>query len=222
VRILLVEDELGVANFIRKGLEEERYRVEAATDGAVGLDFALSGPYDLIILDLMLPNMSGYEICKEIRAQGISTPVLMLTAKIDIQDKVKGLDYGADDYMTKPFSFDEFLARVRALLRRKQTELITLDVGDIEVNTQSHRVFLAGQELMLRPKEYAILEYLIRSKECVVSRTQILENVWGYDFDPTTNVVDVHIKSIRKKLEEFSEKGYIRTVRGVGYMITPG
>jgi len=222
MRILLVEDEVGVANFIKKGLEEERYIVDACSDGEEGLEYALAGQYDLIILDLMLPKKTGFEVCKEARTQGIQTPVLMLTAKIDVKDKVKGLDYGADDYMTKPFSFDEFLARVRALLRRKQTELITLDVGELEVNTQSHRVYVGKEELMLRPKEYAILEYLIRSKECVVSRTQILENVWGYDFDPTTNVVDVHIKSIRKKLEEISDTAYIRTVRGVGYMITPG
>jgi len=159
-------------------------------------------------------------VAKGLRDTGIQTPILMLTAKISVQDKVKGLDVGADDYLTKPFSFEEFLARVRALLRRKQTEMIKLEVGDLEVNTLSHRVFLDGKELVLRPKEYAILEYLVRAKDCVVSRTQILENVWGYDFDPTTNVVDVHIKSIRKKLEELTPKEYISTVRGVGYMVT--
>ncbi|OGH00903.1 MAG: DNA-binding response regulator [Candidatus Lambdaproteobacteria bacterium RIFOXYD1_FULL_56_27] len=220
MRILLVEDEQGVANFIKKGLEEERYTVDLVTDGQAGLEHGLTGQYDLLILDLMLPKKSGFEVAKGLRDTGIQTPILMLTAKISVQDKVKGLDVGADDYLTKPFSFEEFLARVRALLRRKQTEMIKLEVGDLEVNTLSHRVFLDGKELVLRPKEYAILEYLVRAKDCVVSRTQILENVWGYDFDPTTNVVDVHIKSIRKKLEELTPKEYISTVRGVGYMVT--
>lgn len=220
MRILLVEDEQGVANFIKKGLEEERYTVDLVTDGQAGLEHGLTGQYDLLILDLMLPKKSGFDVAKGLRDNGIQTPILMLTAKISVQDKVKGLDVGADDYLTKPFSFEEFLARVRALLRRKQTEMIKLEVGELEVNTLSHRVFLEGKELVLRPKEYAILEYLVRAKDCVVSRTQILENVWGYDFDPTTNVVDVHIKSIRKKLEELTSKEYISTVRGVGYMVT--
>lgn len=219
MRILLIEDEQGVANFVKKGLEEERYTVDLVTDGLSGLEHGRSGQYDVIVMDVMLPKMEGFEVCKALRDEGIQTPVLMLTAKINVADKVKGLDKGADDYMTKPFSFEEFLARVRALLRRKQTEMVKLEVGPLEINTQSHRVFLEGNELVLRPKEYAILEYLVRNQERVVSRTQILENVWGYDFDPTTNVVDVHIKSIRKKLEELSSVEFIRTIRGVGYML---
>ncbi|MDT8445300.1 MAG: response regulator transcription factor [bacterium] len=219
MRILLIEDEQGVANFIKKGLEEERYTVDLVTDGEAGLEHGLTGQYDVIVMDVMLPKMEGFKVCKALREGGLQTPVLMLTAKITVADKVKGLDMGADDYMTKPFSFEEFLARVRALLRRKQTEMIKLEVGGLEVNTQSHRVYVSGKELVLRPKEYAILEYLVRNQECVVSRTQILENVWGYDFDPTTNVVDVHIKSIRKKLEELTPKEYIHTIRGVGYML---
>jgi len=215
----LVEDEQGVANFIKKGLEEERYNVDRVADGRSGLEYAQTGGYDLIILDVMLPQMTGFEVCEQLRSSGIQTPVLMLTAKIDVADKVTGLDKGADDYLTKPFSFEEFLARVRALLRRKKTDLLKLEVGALHLNTQSHRVFLGEEELPLRPKEYAILEYLVRNQDRVVSRTQILENVWGYDFDPTTNVVDVHIKSIRKKMEELTHERYIRTIRGVGYML---
>ena len=215
----MVEDEQGVANFIKKGLEEERYNVDRVADGRSGLEYAQTGGYDLIILDVMLPQMTGFEVCEQLRSSGIQTPVLMLTAKIDVADKVTGLDKGADDYLTKPFSFEEFLARVRALLRRKKTDLLKLEVGALHLNTQSHRVFLGEEELPLRPKEYAILEYLVRNQDRVVSRTQILENVWGYDFDPTTNVVDVHIKSIRKKMEELTHERYIRTIRGVGYML---
>ncbi|OGG94655.1 MAG: DNA-binding response regulator [Candidatus Lambdaproteobacteria bacterium RIFOXYD2_FULL_50_16] len=218
MRVLLVEDDQGVANFIKKGLEEERYTIERVADGALGLEYALTGHYDLIILDVMLPKKSGFEVCKTLRDQGIQTPILMLTAKIDIADKVNGLDKGADDYLTKPFSFEEFLARIRALLRRKKSDIVKLEVGGLSLNTQSHRVFLGDNELILRHKEYAILEYLVRNQDRILSRTQILENVWGYDFDPGTNVVDVHIKSIRKKFEEFSKDSFIHTIRGVGYM----
>ena len=220
MRILLVEDEHSVASFIKKGLEEETYTVDLASDGEQGFEYATGDSYDLMIFDVMLPKLNGFELCKKVRNEQIQTPVLMLTAKISVNDKVKGLDSGADDYMTKPFSFQEFLARVRALLRRKKDVVLQLEIEDLQLNTQSHRVFLKGEELTLRPKEYAILEYLVRNKECVVSRTQILENVWGYDFDPNTNVVDVHIKSIRKKMEEFTDLQYIKTIRGIGYMVS--
>ena len=220
MKVLLVEDEKGVASFIKKGLEEERYTVEHVEDGQSGYEYALNGKYDLIILDVMLPRMDGFEVCRKLRQEGVKSPVLMLTAKIEVKDKVQGLDSGADDYLTKPFAFDEFLARVRALMRRKQEVQLELNIRDLELNTQSHRVYIGKEELILRPKEYSILEYLVRNKDCVVSRTQLLENIWGYDFDPSTNVVDVHIKAIRKKIEEITEVDYIRTVRGVGYMIT--
>lgn len=219
MRILLVEDEKGVANFIRKGLEEENYSIDLTADGNEGLSYALTGHYDLIILDVMLPGMNGMELCRRIREKGINSPVIMLTARDAVKDKVQGLDSGADDYLTKPFSFDEFLARVRALLRRKKDTLAELKFGDLTVDMVSHRVFVGEEEIVLRPKEYAILGYLLRNKGRVLSRTQILENVWGYDFDTNTNVVDVHIKSLRDKLGIHSAGHIIRSVRGTGYMI---
>jgi DNA-binding response OmpR family regulator len=217
--MLLVEDEKGVANFIKKGLEEEHYTIDHAVDAEEGLSFVSSNQYDLIILDIMLPGMSGIDLCREIRKKGVQSPVMMLTARDTIDDKVTGLDSGADDYMTKPFSFDEFLARVRALLRRKQDKLTELTHGDLKIDTLAHRAFVSDKEVMLRPKEYAILVYLLRNRGRVLSRTQILENIWGYDFNPNTNIVDVHIKSLREKLDEANVTNLIRSVRGVGYMI---
>jgi DNA-binding response OmpR family regulator len=219
MRMLLVEDETGVANFIRKGLEEEHYTIDYAPDAEEGLSFVSMNQYDLIILDIMLPGMSGIDLCREIRKKGVQSPIMMLTARDTIDDKVMGLDSGADDYMTKPFSFDEFLARVRALLRRKQDKLTELTYDDLKIDTLAHRAFVGDKEVVLRPKEYAILVYLLRNRGRVLSRTQILENVWGYDFNPNTNIVDVHIKSLREKLDEASITDLIRSVRGVGYMI---
>lgn len=219
MRILLIEDEKGVASFIKRGLEEENYAVDHAVDGEEGLSFAFANQYDLIILDIMLPGMSGIDICKQVRKKNIQTPVMMLTAKDSVKDKVVGLNCGADDYMTKPFSFDEFVARVRALLRRKQDSLIELRYRTLRVDTLSHKVYSGDKEIILRPKEFAILLYLLRNKGRVLSRTQIIENVWGYDFNPTTNIVDVHIKSLREKINEFIPSDFIRSVRGTGYMI---
>lgn len=219
MRILLVEDEKGVANFIKKGLGEEHYTIDHAVDAEDGLSFISVNEYDMIILDIMLPNMSGIELCREIRKKGIQSPVMMLTARDSIDDKVTGLDSGADDYMTKPFSFDEFLARVRALLRRKQDKLTELICGELKIDALAHRAFVGSREILLRPKEYAILVYLLRNRGRVLSRTQILENVWGYDFNPNTNIVDVHIKSLRERLDEANILNLIRSVRGVGYMI---
>ncbi len=219
MRILLVEDEKGVANFIKKGLEEEHYTIDHVIDAEEGLSHIALNDYDMIILDIMLPKMSGIDLCKEIRKKGIQSPIMMLTARGTIDDKVAGLDSGADDYMTKPFSFDEFLARVRALLRRKQDKLTELNHGELKIDALAHRVFVRGREVILRPKEYAILVYLLRNKGRVLSRTQILENVWGYDFNPNTNIVDVHIKSLRERLDEANVLNLIRSVRGVGYMI---
>ena len=219
MRILLVEDEKGVANFIKKGLEEEHYTIDHGVDAEEGLSLVDANEYDMIILDIMLPNMSGIELCREIRKKGIQSPVMMLTARDTIDDKVTGLDSGADDYMTKPFSFDEFLARVRALLRRKQDKQTELICGELKIDALGHRAFVSGREILLRPKEYAILVYLLRNRGRVLSRTQILENVWGYDFNPNTNIVDVHIKSLRERLNEVNNLNLIRSVRGVGYMI---
>ncbi len=218
MRILLVEDEKGVANFIKKGLEEEFYTIDHAKEAEVALLFLESNTYDMIILDVMMPGMNGFELCRKIRQKGIQAPILMLTARDSVKDKVQGLDSGADDYLTKPFAFDEFLARVRALLRRKQDTLTEFSYGALKIDALSHRVFAGDSEIFLRPKEFSILMYLIKNKGRVLSRTQILENIWGYDFNPNTNLVDVHIKSLREKLKEHSLSEYIRSVRGVGYM----
>jgi len=216
--MLLVEDEKGVANFIKKGLEEEYYTIDHAKDAEEALLFFDGNTYDMIILDVMMPGMNGFELCKKIRKKGIQSPILMLTARDAVKDKVQGLDSGADDYLTKPFSFEEFLARVRALLRRKQDTLTEFTYGKLRIDAVSHRVHAGTEEIMLRPKEFAILVYLVKNKGRVLSRTQILENIWGYDFNPNTNIVDVHINSLRERLKEHGLSGCIRSVRGVGYM----
>jgi DNA-binding response OmpR family regulator len=219
MNILLVEDEKGVANFIKKGLEEEHYDVELAVDGEEGFSLASKNQYDLLILDIMLPGISGIDLCKKLREMEIQSPVLMLTAKDSVKDKVLGLESGADDYLTKPFSFEEFLARVHALLRRKQDKLTELRFRELRVDTITHKVFINDTEVALRPKEYALLLYLLKNKGRVVSRTQILANVWGYDFNPNTNFVDVHIKALREKIGRLTPTSFIRSVRGVGYTI---
>ena len=219
MNILLVEDEQGVAGFIKKGLEEERYSVDLAVNGDEGLALATSRQYDLFILDVMLPGINGIDLCLRIREKAIQTPVLMLTAKDSVRDKVLGLNSGADDYMTKPFSFEEFLARVHALLRRKPDKLTEMTHHELRVDTIAHRVFINDNEVALRPKEYAILVYLLKNRGKVISRAQMLSDIWGYDFNPNTNFVDVHIKSLREKLGQFSSSPFVQSVRGVGYMI---
>jgi DNA-binding response OmpR family regulator len=219
MNILLVEDEQGVAGFIKKGLEEEHYSVDLAVNGTEGLALATSRQYDLFILDVMLPGINGIDLCRKIREQAIQTPVLMLTAKDSVRDKVLGLNSGADDYMTKPFSFEEFLARIHALLRRKPDKLTEMTHHELRVDTIAHRVFINDSEVALRPKEYAILIYLLKNRGKVISRAQMLSDIWGYDFNPNTNFVDVHIKSLREKLGQLSSFPFIQSVRGVGYMI---
>lgn len=220
MRLLVVEDEKKVASFIKKGLEEDYYSVDIALDGKEGARLALSEQYDLIILDIMLPFKDGISILKEIRTEKIFTPVLMLTAKGDVMDKVLGLDSGADDYLAKPFAFDELLARVRALLRRKSSEKnIILTAGELQLDTQAHKAFRNNNEIELTPKEYSILEYLIRNKNRVVSRTILSEHVYDYHFDSDTNVIDVHINKLRNKIDKGYDKQILQTVRGVGYII---
>ncbi len=219
MKILLVEDEENVADFIRRGLEEEGFVVDVSYDGKDGFVKATSGEYDLMILDIMLPGVDGIDLCKLIRMKEIITPILMLTAKDTVEDKVKGLDSGADDYLTKPFSFDELLARIRALIRRKSLSVEPLHCADLKLDPLKRKVSRAGKEIYLRPKEFALLEFLLRNKNMVMSRAEILKNVWGYDFDPSTNVVDVHINFLRDKIDREYEKKLIRTVRGAGYMI---
>lgn len=223
MRILVVEDEKKVASFIKKGLEEDYYSVDIALDGREGARLALSEEYDLIILDIMLPFKDGISILKDIRTEKISTPVLMLTAKDNVSDKVLGLDSGADDYLAKPFAFDELLARVRALLRRNTTEKkVVLEAGELQLDTQTHKAYRAGNEIQLTVKEYAILEYLLRNKNHVISRTKLSEHVYDYHFDSDTNVIDVYINKLRNKIDKGFSKQVLQTVRGIGYVIKDG
>ncbi len=219
MRVLVVEDEQNVANFLKKGLEEEFYTVDLAEDGTTGYSMATSKEYDCIVLDVMLPELSGLEICKKLRAAGLKTPILMLTALDSVGSKVEGLESGADDYLTKPFAFSELLARIRALLRRAPDSLSELTLNDLRMDLLSRRVFRGDQEILLTQKGFAILEYFLRNKGRVLSRTQIIENIWGYNFDPNTNVVDVHIKFLREKIDKGFEKKLIHTVRGAGYVL---
>lgn len=219
MRVLLVEDEQNVASFLKKGLEEEFYTVDVAEDGADGFAMATSKEYDCIILDVMLPEISGLEICKKLRSSNVKTPILMLTALDSVGSKVEGLESGADDYLTKPFAFSELLARIRALLRRAPDSLSELILNDLRMDLLSRRVFRGDQEIILTQKGFAILEYFLRNKGRVLSRTQIIENIWGYNFDPNTNVVDVHIKFLREKIDKGFDKKLIHTVRGSGYVL---
>jgi two-component system OmpR family response regulator len=223
MKILVIEDEKKVAAFIKKGLEEEFYSVDAAHDGREGLKLALSDEYDLIILDIMLPYKDGLTLAKELRGEKINTPILILTAKEAVNDRVVGLDSGADDYLTKPFAFAELLARVRALLRRQSsTKSILMKVDDLVLDSQSHKVFRDGNEILLTAKEYAILEYLLRNKNRVVSRTVLSEHVYGYHFNTDTNVIDVHINKLRNKIDKGFNKQLLFSIRGVGYSIKDG
>jgi DNA-binding response OmpR family regulator len=222
MRILIVEDEESLALRIKSVLESEKYHPEVAFDGRNGLEQALTEEYDLIILDILLPRLNGLQVLKEIRREKLSVPVLLLTAKNRVEDKVSGLDAGADDYLTKPFAIPELLARVRTLLRRPtDVKSSVLKIGDLEVDTSTHEVFRQGEAVTLTTKEYSILEFLLYNKNRVLSRLSIAEHVWGDNFDlfTMTNFVDVHIKNLRKKLSDDDEKKLIQTVRGVGYMI---
>jgi DNA-binding response OmpR family regulator len=221
MRILIVEDEKKVASFIKKGLEEEYYSVDVAYDGKQGFELALSEEYDLIILDIMLPFKDGITLTKELRGEKVFTPVLLLTAKDKIQDKVDGLDAGAEDYMTKPFAFEELLARIRALLRRNVvSKSVLLKAGDLVLDTQSHKVTRGNKIVDLTPKEYSILEYLMRNKNNVISRTKLSEHVYDYHFDTDTNVIDVYINKLRNKIDKgFEGATLLHTVRGIGYII---
>jgi len=220
MRLLLVEDHIKVARFIQRGLEEEHYAVDVAGGGEDALALLRVTPYDLVILDLMLPDISGVEVCRELRHRRSTVPVLMLTARDALEDKVAGLDVGADDYLTKPFAFPEFLARVRALLRRQEDVKTTrIEVGDLTIDTATHEVTRAGQSIELASKEYAVLEYLVRRAGQVITRTMILEAVWGYDFDPGSNVVDVYIRYLRRKLDDPYPLKLLETIRGSGYRL---
>ncbi|MFA5147214.1 MAG: response regulator transcription factor [Candidatus Omnitrophota bacterium] len=220
MRILVVEDEKKIADFIKRGLKEEGYAVDAAYDGEEGYFLAKTNNYDLILLDLMLPRMDGLTLCKKLRGEGLHTLIIMLTAKDTVKDKVLGLDSGADDYLTKPFAFEELLARIRAVLRKKDGGLPTvLSVEDLVLDLVTHKVTRAGKEVVLTAKEYALLEYLMRNAGSVVTRTMISEHVWDADFDTFTNVIDVYINYIRNKIDSGQAKKLIHTVRGRGYVL---
>ncbi len=221
MKILLVEDEKKVANLIKKGFEEEGLSVDVADDGNKALDFISSNDYDLIILDIMLPGKDGIEVLKEIRYRGISKPIMMLTAKDTTQDKVTGLDAGADDYITKPFAFEELLARARALIRRGHAmeKAMPIQIHDLVIDPVTRKVSRAGKEIELTSKEYGLLEYMARNKNRILTRTMIAENVWEYQFDSLTNIIDVYINYLRRKVDKDSPKKLIHTVRGVGYML---
>jgi DNA-binding response OmpR family regulator len=218
MRLLIVEDEIGIANFLKQGLEEESFTVDIAHTGNEGLDLALSGSYDLIILDWMLPEKSGIEICTEFRKEYKSTPVIFLTAKDTVKETVHGLQIGANDYIKKPFHFEELLQRIRVQLRSKSSESNEFSLGSIVLNTASRSVLKSGEEISFTQKEFALLEFLLRNKGVVCSRTQIIESVWDIHFDYNTSVIDVFINSIRKKLNLGESENYIQTVRGVGYI----
>lgn len=220
MRILVVEDEAKVASFIRRALEEESYAVDLCADGSQGLDLASEGTYDLVILDLMLPSLPGMEVLKELRKQKIQTPVLILTARSKVDQKVQGLDAGADDYLTKPFAIEELLARVRALLRRNSGEATgLLQADDLVLNPATREVTRGGQRIELTAKEYALLEYMMRNAGRVLTRPMISEHVWNLDFDTFTNVIDVYVNYLRNKIDRGRERKLIHTLRGSGYVL---
>ncbi len=222
MRVLIVEDEKRMAAFIQRGLKEEGYAVDVAEDGEKGWEYASVNEYDVLILDWMLPKMDGLSLCAKIRESGSRVPILMLTVRDTVEDKIKGLDQGADDYLTKPFAFDELLARLRALSRRPrelQTETV-LRAGTMTLDLVTHRVTIGQDQVILSQKEYALLEFLMRRKGQVVTRSQIAEHVWDLHFDPMSNTIDVYINFLRKKIDINRKKSRIETLRGSGYRLS--
>jgi heavy metal response regulator len=220
MRILVIEDEKKVATFIKKGLVEEHYAVDTAFDGEEGLYLSEINEYDLIVLDLMIPKIDGFGVLKKIRERKNTVPILVLTAKDSIDDTVRGLDAGCDDYLTKPFAFAELLARIRALLRRdKKEKESVLRIADLSLSIVTHKVMRQGKEIELTSKEYALLEYFMRNPEKVLTRTMISEHVWDYHFDSNTNVIDVYVNYLRKKIDKDFDPKLIHTIRGIGYMM---
>jgi len=221
MRLLLVEDDLQIASFIMKGLKQAGFVIDHAIDGEDGLHMALNEPYDAAIIDIMLPKLDGLTLIEELRRKKVDTPVIILSAKRSIDDRVKGLQTGSDDYLTKPFSFSELLARVQALIRRatRATEPTRLSVGELSIELLKHEIFRAGEKIDLQPREFSLLEYLMRNTGRVVSKTMILEHVWDYDFDPQTDVVDVLVCRLRSKVDRDFDEKMIHTIRGVGYVL---
>jgi heavy metal response regulator len=223
MRILVVEDDKKVASFIVKGLKQEGFAVDHAADGEDGLYLALNEPYDACIIDIMLPKLDGFNLIEKMRHQKINAPVIILSAKRSVDDRVKGLQTGSDDYLVKPFAFSELLARVQALIRRASAPALPtrLAVGDLHMDLLTREVFRGDQKIDLQPREFALLEYLMRNAGRVASKTMIMEHVWEYNFDPQTNVVDVLVCRLRNKMERDVEKKMIHTIRGVGYVLKP-
>ncbi|KYG82751.1 response regulator transcription factor [Roseivirga echinicomitans] len=218
MRILIVEDEIGISNFVKQGLEEESFVVDTAEDGNQGLILALSNDYDLLLLDWMLPGLSGIEICRQFRKENSSTPIIFLTAKDTVQETIFGLQSGANDYIKKPFHFEELLERIRVQLRSTPSVPEKLSIGNIVLDVNAHQVYKGDEEIFLTKKEFALLEYLIRNKNKVCRRTRIIESVWDIHFEYNTGVIDVYINALRNKLKLSEAENYIQTVRGIGYI----
>jgi two-component system, OmpR family, response regulator len=224
MRVLVVEDDAKIAAFITIGLKQAGFVVDQVADGAAGLALALTEPYAVVVIDLMLPQLDGLSLIEEVRRRQVNTPMLILSAKRSVDDRVKGLQTGGDDYLTKPFAFAELLARVQALIRRASgvTEPTRLKVGDLTLDLLTREVTRAGERLELQPREFALLEYLMRNAGRVISKTLILSHVWDYHFDPQTNVVDVLVSRLRSKVDKDQSEKYIQTIRGVGYVLRSG
>jgi two-component system OmpR family response regulator len=221
MKLLLIEDDQVIANFVIKGLNEAGFSVDHMNDGQAGLNAALQENYDLAIIDIMLPKLDGLSIISRIREKKLNTPIIILSAKRTVDDRINGLQHGGDDYLTKPFSFSELLARVEALLRRASNivEPTTLEIEDLELDLLSRTARRAGKKIDLQPKEFALLEYLVRNTGRVLSKTMIMERVWNYDFDPGTNVVEARISKLREKVDKNHDASLIHTVRGLGYVL---
>lgn len=224
MRVLVIEDDRETAQFLQKSLKESGHSADTAADGETGLAMAQGGAYDILIVDRMLPRLDGLTVVKTLRSEGSRTPVLILSALGDVDDRVKGLRAGGDDYLTKPYAYTELLARVEALARRATPEEqeTRYAVGDLVLDRLSHRVTRAGEPIQLQPREYRLLEYLMKNAGQVVTRTMLLENVWDYHFDPQTNVIDVHVSRLRSKIDKGFDKPLLHTVRGAGYMVRDG
>jgi|ERR1035437_4952593 two-component system copper resistance phosphate regulon response regulator CusR len=220
MRILVVEDDLRIQSFITRGLREKAYAVDSADNGNQALYLASINSYDVIVLDVMLPELDGFAVCQELRKSGNATPILMLTARDEVGDRIKGLDLGADDYLIKPFAFDELLARLRALLRRvPDVRPPTIEIADLTIDTRGQRAWRAGNEIALTTKEYALLEYLARERGRVVGRAEIAEHVWDENYDPFSNLIDVYVSRLRGKVDEGHSIPLIHTRRGIGYVL---
>ena len=224
MRVLIVEDDREIAHFVQRGLKESGHGAEVASDGEMGLDLALTGSFDMIVMDRMLPRKDGLSVIQAIREAGVKTPVLILSALGEVDDRVAGLKAGGDDYLTKPFALTELLARIEALARRASPEetATRYAVADLVLDRLSHKVTRSGTAIPLQPREFRLLEYLMRNADQVVTRTMLLENVWDYHFDPQTNVIDVHISRLRGKIDKGFDRPLLHTVRGAGYMIRDG